>query len=135
MHIHYCLYYILSLSVLDASTFLLIAAPIMERTRNFYGHAAQEHNKCFFGIAVHVTVILWCLFHENMLLDFIACSMKPKHLLWTLYFLQNCQSNRIHVTWMNADSTTVRKVKVFMEIKQKGNNVMIYQQKHNKTKL
>ena len=44
--------------MLDVATFLLIAAPIMERTRNFYGHAAQEQHKRFFGIAAHVTVIL-----------------------------------------------------------------------------
>ena len=106
--------------MLDVATFLLIPDPIMERTRDSYAHAAQEQNKCFFGIAVHVTVILWCLLHENMLLDYVAFSMEPKHLLWNLYFLWHYQSNHIHATQMNADSTTVRKVKVFVEVEQKG---------------
>ena len=93
----------------DEATFLLVAAPIMERTRNFYGHAAQEQYKCFFGVAAHVTVILWRLLHENALLGTLASSMEPKHLLWTLYFLRNYPSNRIHAAQMNADSTTVRR--------------------------
>ena len=119
MHNHYCFYFILSLSMLDVATFLLIAAPIVERTRNFYAHAAQEQNKCFFGIAAHATVTLWCLLHENLLLDSIASSVEPKHLLWTLYFLQHYPSNHMYATQINADGTTVRKVKSFMEIKQK----------------
>ena len=119
MHNHYCLYFILSLSMLDVAPFLLIAALIMERTRNFYAHAAQEQNKCFFGVAVHVTVILWCLLHQNMLLDCIDSSVEPKDLLWTLCFLQHYQLNCIHATQMNANITSVRKVKGFMEIGQK----------------
>ena len=68
MHIHYCYYFIPSLSILDVATFLLIDASTMEPARNFYGHATQDQYKCFFDVAAYFTVILWLLLHENILL-------------------------------------------------------------------
>ena len=81
--------------LVDVTTFLLISAPKMERTCNFDGRAAKKQLKYFFGVASHFTVILWRLFHENMILDSIASNMETKYLLWTLYLLNLYPSNFI----------------------------------------